>query len=54
MCRSDCANVSADLLQRGVTVAMLEGTFLVWWLRLACAQRFEKGGFEFCLAHIAR
>jgi hypothetical protein len=39
-------------MERGVTVAMLEGTFLVWWLRSACAQRFEKGGFEFCLAHI--
>jgi hypothetical protein len=45
-------HLSADLLQRGVTVAMLEGTFLVWWLRLACAQRLDEGGFEFCLAHI--
>ena len=44
--------MSIDLLQRGVTVAILEGTFLVWWLRVACAQRFEKGGFEYCLAHI--
>lgn len=44
--------LSADLLQRGVTIAMLEGTFLVWWLRLACAGRFNEGGFEFCLAHI--
>ena len=44
--------LGAELMERGVTVAMLEGTFLVGWLRLACAQRFEKGGFEFCLAHI--
>lgn len=44
--------LSADLLQRGVTLAILEGTFLVWWLRLACLQRFEPGGFEACLAHI--
>lgn len=44
--------VSVDLLQRGVTVAILEGAFLVWWLRVACAQRFEKSGFEYCLAHI--
>lgn len=44
--------VSVDLLQRGVTVAILEGAFLVWWVRVACAQRFEKSGFEYCLAHI--
>lgn len=30
----------------------LEATFLVWWLRVICAQRFDECGFEFCLAHI--
>lgn len=44
--------LGAELMERGVTLAMLEGTFLVWWLRLACTQRWEKGGFEFYLAHI--
>jgi hypothetical protein len=45
--------LSVDLIQRGVTLAILEGSFLVWWLRLACAQRFEPGGFEVCLAHVS-
>lgn len=44
--------LSVDLLQRGVTIAMLEGTFLVWWLRLVCIQRFAAGGFDICLAYI--
>ena len=44
--------LGVELMERSVTVAMLEGTWLAWWLRVACAQRFEKGGFEFCLAHI--
>ena len=46
--------LTVDLIQRGVTVAMLEGTFMVWWLRVVCVQRFDEGGFEFCIAHIGR
>jgi hypothetical protein len=46
--------LTVDLIQRGVTVAMLEGTFMVWWLRLVCVQRFDEGGFELCIAHIGR
>jgi hypothetical protein len=40
--------LSVELITRqGVTTAILEGAYLVWWLRIACTNhRFAEGGFE--------
>ena len=40
-------SLSVELLQRGVTTAIMEGAYLIWWLRLACINHhFAEGGFE--------
>jgi hypothetical protein len=45
--------LSRELLLRGVTTAILEGAYLIWWLRLACINHgFAKGGFERSLDRI--
>jgi hypothetical protein len=45
--------LSRELLSRGVTTAILEGAYLIWWLRLACVNHgFAKGGFERSLDRI--
>ncbi|MGL4941371.1 MAG: hypothetical protein ACRC44_08515 [Bifidobacterium asteroides] len=32
-----------DLVHEGVTTLILEGVYLVWWVKIACANR-GKGG----------
>ena len=45
--------LSVELLKRGVTTAIMEGVYLIWWLRLACLNhRFAMGGFERSLHRI--
>ncbi len=45
--------LSLDLLLQGVTSAIVEGAFLIWWLKVACLNHgFAEGGFERCLARI--
>ncbi len=44
---STMRSLSVELVHRGVTTAILEGAYLVWWLRLACINHeFAEGGFE--------
>ena len=39
--------LSVELLQQGVTTAIMEGAFLLWWLRLSCFNHyFAEGGLE--------
>jgi len=46
-------SLSVELLRLRVTSAILEGAYLLWWLRLACINhRFAKGGFERSLKRI--
>lgn len=46
-------SLSVELLRLGVTSAILEGAYLLWWLRLACVNhRFAEGGFERSLKRI--
>jgi hypothetical protein len=45
--------LSLELLRRGVTTAIMEGAYLMWWLRLACINhRFAEGGFERSLSRV--
>jgi hypothetical protein len=45
--------LSLELLRRGVTTAIMEGAYLLWWLRIACANHgFAKGGFDRSLSRI--
>jgi hypothetical protein len=45
--------LSLELLHRGVTTAIMEGAYLMWWLRVACVNhRFAEGGFERSLGRI--
>ena len=45
--------LSLELLRRGVTTAVMEGAYLMWWLRLACINHgFAEGGFERSLRRI--
>jgi len=44
--------LSAELIEYGVSGAILEGTYLVAWLKVACAMHLPKGGLEFCLSRI--
>jgi hypothetical protein len=45
--------LAVDLGQQGVTIAVMEGAFLMWWLKLACSNhKFAEGGFERCLSRI--
>jgi hypothetical protein len=45
--------LTVDLGQQGVTIAIMEGAFLMWWLRLACFNhKFSEGGFERYLSGI--
>ena len=46
-------SLSIELLQRGVTTAIMEGAYLLWWLRLACVtHHFAEGGLERSLQRI--
>ncbi len=46
-------SLSVELLRRGVTTAIMEGTYLLWWLRFACINHhFVEGGFERSLKRI--
>jgi hypothetical protein len=46
-------SLSVELLKRGVTTAIMEGAYMIWWLRLACMNhRFAEGGFDRCLGRI--
>jgi hypothetical protein len=46
-------SLSVELLKRGVTTAIMEGAYLIWWLRVACMNhRFADGGFERSLSRI--
>lgn len=46
-------SLSTELVLQGVTSAILEGAFLLWWLKVACINHgFAPGGFERCLARI--
>lgn len=46
-------SLSVELLQRGVTTAIMEGAYLIWWLRLTCINHhFAEGGFERSLKRI--
>jgi hypothetical protein len=45
--------LSVELLHRGVTTAIMEGAYLMWWLRVSCVNhRFAEGGFERSLSRI--
>jgi hypothetical protein len=45
--------LSLELLRRGVTTTVMEGAYLMWWLRLACINhRFAEGGFERSLSRV--
>jgi hypothetical protein len=45
--------LSLELLHRGVTTAVMEGAYLMWWLRISCVNhRFAEGGFERSLSRI--
>jgi hypothetical protein len=45
--------LAVDLGQQGVTIAIMEGAFLMWWLKPACFNhKFTEGGFERCLSRI--
>jgi hypothetical protein len=45
--------LAVDLGQQGVTIAIMEGAFLMWWLKLACFNhQFAEGGLERCLSRI--
>ena len=45
--------LTVDLGQQGVTIAIMEGAFLMWWLKLTCFNhKFAEGGFERCLSGI--
>lgn len=45
--------LSLELLHRGVTTAVMEGAYLMWWLRVSCVNhRFSEGGFERSLSRI--
>jgi len=45
--------LSLELLHRGVTTAVIEGAYLMWWLRISCVNhRFAEGGFERSLSRI--
>jgi hypothetical protein len=45
--------LSVELLHRGVTTAVMEGAYLMWWLRVSCVNhRFGEGGFERSLGRI--
>ena len=45
--------LTVDLGQQGVTIAIMEGAFLMWWLKLTCFNhKFAEGGFERCLIGI--
>lgn len=45
--------LSLELLLQGVTSAIVEGAFLIWWLKIACHNHgFAEGGFERSLARI--
>src|SRR4051812_42461280 len=46
--------LSVELITRqGVTTAILEGAYLIWWLRIACMNhRFAEGGFERSIGRI--
>ena len=45
--------LTVDLGQQGVTIAIMEGAFLMWWLRLACFNhKFSEGGLERYLSGI--
>jgi hypothetical protein len=45
--------LSVELLHRNVTTAIMEGAYLMWWLRVSCVNhRFAEGGFERSLSRI--
>jgi hypothetical protein len=45
--------LSVELMRQGVTTAILEGAYLIWWLRAACVNHgFAEGGFERSLKRI--
>lgn len=46
-------SLSVELLRLGVTTAIMEGAYLIWWLRLACINHhFAEGGLERSLKRI--
>jgi hypothetical protein len=45
--------LSLEFLHRGVTTAVMEGAYLMWWLRVSCVNHhFAEGGFERSLSGI--
>src|SRR5258708_51209 len=39
-------SLSIELLRQGVTTAIMEGAYLLWWVRMACINHdFAEGGF---------
>jgi hypothetical protein len=46
-------SLSLELLRRGVTTAIMEGAYLLWWLRTACINHgFAEGGVDRSLSRI--